>query len=98
MRSSRLRIEKNLTQVGQELTRLREELRILAEQRAQVDDEAEDARLRSLVSETPLAGKEYRESSKTAVAFRKDEAVKLARVQQLEQRQDELLEKLFSTK
>ena len=94
MFSSRSRIEKSLIQVGQELGRLREELRVLAEQRAQVDDEAEDARLRSLVSETPLAAKEYRDSSKTSVAFRNDEAVKLARVQFLEQRQDDLLDKL----
>ena len=98
MFSSRSRIEKSLTQIGQELGRLREELRVLAEQRAQVDDEAEDARLRALVSETPLAAKEYRDSSKTSVAFRKDEAVKLSRVGYLEQRQDELLDKLTSTK
>ncbi|MEZ5343417.1 MAG: hypothetical protein R2706_18865 [Acidimicrobiales bacterium] len=91
---SKARIEKNLRRNGSELSRLREELRILAEQRVQLDEEAEDARLRSIVSDDRAAPGEFRESAKTAAAFKNDFEAKTARVAKLESRQDELLDKL----
>jgi hypothetical protein len=42
-----------------------EELRVIDEQFAQLSDEADDTRLRSLVSETPLADREFGAHSAT---------------------------------
>lgn len=93
--NSRSRTKKRLAQVSNEIARLKEELRILTEQMVQVDDEASDARLRSLVSETPLAASEHRSASRTAEAFRRDHQVKSERLVFLERRQDELLDQLL---
>ena len=65
-------IEKKLTALSRELQALREELGVVEEQLIQVADEAEDSRLRSMVSETPLASHEHRESAKAAAAVRRD--------------------------
>ncbi|MGB5757666.1 MAG: hypothetical protein WBM50_12195 [Acidimicrobiales bacterium] len=87
-------IEKKLTAVSSELRTLRDELGILEEQLIQVSDEAEDLRLRSLVSETPLAVQEQRESAKAVAAVKRDRESKLKRLQKLERKQDELLDQL----
>lgn len=87
-------IEKKLTAVSRELRHLREELGVVEEQLIQVADEAEDSRLRSLVSETPLAAQEQRESAKAVAAVKRDRDAKLKRLQKLERKQDELLDQL----
>ncbi len=56
---SRASIERRLTDLSKELAAAREELRVLDEQIAHFADSADDARLRALVSETPLAGREH---------------------------------------
>lgn len=91
-------IEKKLTAVSRELRTLREELGVVEEQLIQVSDEAEDSRLRSLVSETPLAAEEQRESAKAVAAVKRDRDAKLKRLQGLEQKQDVLLDRLSATK
>ena len=58
-------LERRIRDVHARLVRAREELAVLDEQLAVVADAAEDARLRSLVSETPLATHEYAEASGT---------------------------------
>ena len=90
-------IEKRLTAVSRELRLLREELGVLDEQLLQVSDEAEDARLRSLVSETPLAAADHREASKSVSAVRRDREAKLKRLAKLERKQADLLD-TFSAK
>ena len=87
-------IEKKLTAISRELRCLREELGVIEEQLVQVADEAEDSRLRSLVSETPLAAHEQQESAKAVAAVRRDRDAKLKRLRKLELRQDELLDRL----
>lgn len=87
-------IEKKLTSVSRELKTLREELGILDEQLIQVSDEAEDSRLRALVSETPLAAEEQRESAKAVAAVKRDRDSKMKRLQKLESKQDDLLDQL----
>ena len=54
-------LERRIRDVHDRLVRARQELAVLDEQLAVVADEAEEARLRSLVSETPLAAHEYAE-------------------------------------
>ncbi len=92
---SRSRVEKKLRQAGNEVDRLTEDLRVLTEQRSQLADEAEDARLRSIVSDDPAASGEYSESSKTERAFTKDYDAKSDRLAKLRKRQDELLDELM---
>ncbi len=87
-------IEKRLTSVATELRSIREELGVLDEQLQQVSDEAEDTRLRALVSETPLAAQEHREAAKAAAALNRERDAKLARLAKLERKQDELLDRL----
>ncbi len=88
-------IENKLTAVSRELTKLREEIGVLDEQLIQVTDEAEDSRLRSLVSETPLAAHEQRETAKAVAAVKRDREGKMKRLRKLERKQDDLLDRLI---
>ena len=65
----RFLLERRIRDVHTRLVRAREELAVLDEQLAVVADEAEEARLRSLVSETPLAAHEYAEVKRHADAM-----------------------------
>ena len=67
---------------------------MLEEQHDQLADEADDSRLRSLVSETPLADCEFRETQRHADAFARRRAELIAAITALERRQDELLDRL----
>jgi len=73
------------------LVRAREELAVLDEQLAVVMESADEARVRSLVSETPLAAHEHNEAARHANAMAKARAVLAVAVSDLERRQDELL-------
>lgn len=87
-------IERRLRETSDRLRRLREELRIVDEQLAHLSDEADDLGLRALVSETPGASVEYREARLHADAMRAHREQVAAGIQELEARQDQLLEKL----
>ncbi|MEM8925343.1 MAG: hypothetical protein AAGD35_17710 [Actinomycetota bacterium] len=91
---SRAKIERKLRNLSQELSTLRNELRVIDEQLQYVVGEADDARLRSLVSETPLAAQEHREAAKTVNGVRKDREARVKRMAKLEERQDALLDEL----
>ena len=90
-------VERRLTDVGTQLKELRRELAVTDEQLAQLSDEAEDARLRSLVSETPLAEREHREASRHAEAMQRHRGEVMSDIVRLEALQDELLDKLLDT-
>jgi hypothetical protein len=87
-------VERRLSGVGQRLRSLREELAIIDEQLAQLDDEADDARIRSLVSETPLAEREHHDAERHAAAMAARRQEVLVSIAELEQRQDALLDEL----
>jgi len=91
---SRASIERRLVDNGEELKRLRSELAVADEQLAHLADEAEDSRLRALVSETPLADREHREAEKHASAMRRHREEVAAAIDRLEQTQDDLLDDL----
>jgi len=74
--------------------RVREELAVLDEQLVVLNDAAEDARIRSLVSETPLAGHDYADAQRSADAANRGRAALVAMIDEMERRQDELLGKL----
>jgi hypothetical protein len=82
--------------VSDRLKALRDELSIADEQLSHFADEADDARLRALVSETPLAEREHREAAAHADAMRRHRAGVLASIEQLERAQDELLDRLVA--
>jgi hypothetical protein len=87
----RFLVERRLRDVHVRLLRARQELAVLDEQLAVVAEEAEDARIRSLVAETPLAAHEYTEVQRHVDAMSRARATLSATVQGLERRRDELL-------
>src|SRR2546423_15638934 len=88
---SRSLIERRLSEVHERLRRAREELTVIDEQLAALADTADDARIRSLVSETPLATREYQEAQRQADAMARSKAAVLASLTVLERSQNELL-------
>ncbi len=93
---SRNRVERRLSDIGARLRALRDELRIGQEQLDQVADEAEDARVRALVSETPLAEREHREAHRSAESLGRHLAGVKVEIAKLEVQQDELLDQLVA--
>jgi hypothetical protein len=93
---SRSLIERRLTELGGRLKELRKELAIIDEQLAHLGDSADDAHLRALVSETPLADHEAREAQRhaDAMARQRDEVVSI--IARLEADQDILLDRLVA--
>ncbi|HLH27313.1 MAG TPA: hypothetical protein VKW77_00275 [Acidimicrobiales bacterium] len=91
---SRRLIERRLTEVHRRLRRAREELAVIDEQAAALADAADEARLRSLVSETPLAEVEHRDAQRHADAMARSRAAVLQSIAELERAQDELLDRL----
>jgi hypothetical protein len=91
---SRALLERRLTEISDRLRESRRELSVADEQLAHLTDTADEARLRSLVSETPIAEQEHREASRHAEAMSRHRAAVAARIEQLERTQDELLDRL----
>ncbi len=76
---------------------LQRDLSVADEQLAHLVEEAEEARLRALVSETPLAEQAHHEAERHADAMRRHHADLLAELRQLETAQDDLLDRLVAT-
>ncbi|MBV8692177.1 MAG: hypothetical protein JOZ37_02230 [Actinobacteria bacterium] len=91
---SRSLIERRLTEVTERLKRARQELAVLDEQLAALSEAADDARIRALVSETPLADKEHHEAQRHADAMGRSRAAVLSAIAELQRAQDELLDRL----
>ena len=93
---SRWLVERKLSESAERLKALRVELRVADEQLAFLTDAADDARLRAMVSETPMADREHREAQKHANAMARHRTGLVAQVQDLERAQDELLDRLVA--
>jgi hypothetical protein len=87
-------VERRLSEVAERLRELRGELAVTDEQLAHLAEQADDARLRALVSETPLAGQEHRDAQRHADAMSRHRADVVSSIERLEQTQDELLDRL----
>jgi hypothetical protein len=87
-------LERRLIDVSDRLKRLRAELAVADEQCAFFEAEAEDARLRSLVSETPVADAEAREVRRHADAQTRQRDTLRRAVCELESEQDALLDRM----
>jgi hypothetical protein len=94
---SKALIERRLSESSDRLREARRELEVVDEQLAHLQRDAEEARLRSLVSETPLAEHEHREAARHADAMARQRAVVIQEIERLERMQDELLDRLIAT-
>lgn len=87
-------VEKRLTEVREEVRRLRETLRVLDEQVVYQQGVAEDATTRAAVAGTPLADRDRREAVEDLRRLRRHRDESAARVDELLSEQDTLLERL----
>ena len=89
-------IERRLRDVSDRLKAVSRDVAVAQEQLAHLDEEADEARLRALVSETPVSEQEHREAQRHADAMRRHHEDLLAQLRQLETAQDELLDRLVA--
>lgn len=90
----REQLEQRLLDVHARLVRARQELAVTEEQLDVFLETAEETRIRSLVSETPLADHEWQEAQRHADAMLRARDAASERVAELERVQDDLLGKL----
>ena len=93
---SRSVLERKLSELTVRLRALREEIRIADEQLLALAEDADDARLRALVSETPLAEHEHAEAQKHADAMERHLAALRTELADAERSQDDLLDRLIA--
>ena len=86
--------KRHLEDVQRRLMGARESLRVLEEQVTVWNEALDDARIRSLVSETPLVTAEYNELSKHVVAANAEMIRRSNEVQSLAAERDRLLREL----
>jgi len=87
-------LQRRLVDVSERLKRLRAELAVTEEQLAFLEDEADDARLRALVAETPLGEVEARDARRHADALRRHRDALNRSVAELVREQDALLDRM----
>lgn len=90
-----MRTERRLANVSERLTVARRDLDIASEQLAFQLDVAEEARVKMLVSSTPLAEREHRDRRDDLERVRRHHQERLAEVQELTAEQDRLFERLI---
>ena len=90
----RASVERRLSDAHAQLVRARAELAVLEEQILVVNEIADDTRIRALVAETPVAAKEHDEASRHASVMLQTRDSLVNRITELEQRQDELIDRL----
>jgi uncharacterized protein (DUF3084 family) len=94
---TRAMLERRLSEISVQLRDLRHELAVADEQLDQLAGEADDARIRSLASETPLAEREHREAARHAEAMARHRDHVVTDMTRLEEQLDELLDRLNDT-
>ncbi|HKY15343.1 MAG TPA: hypothetical protein VJM33_10505 [Microthrixaceae bacterium] len=87
-------LERRLRSVSRRLVDLRAEAAVADEHLAHFNDDADDARIRALVSETPVADADHRAAARSASAMARHRADLADTIARLELEQDELLDKL----
>lgn len=87
-------IERRLFDLAKRLRKATEELAVVEEQLQALNEAADEARIRSLVSETPLAHKEHTEAQRHADAMARSRSTLMASIADMRRAQDELLDKL----
>lgn len=91
---SRSVVERRLVEVNRRLKEAREELVVLDHQMAALADDADEARVRALVSDSPMAQREHREAQKHVDAMVRSRSAIVAAIAAHEHAVDELLDQL----
>jgi hypothetical protein len=91
---SRSILQRRLVDVAERLKRVRAELAVAQEQQRFLEEECEEARLRSLVSETPLAEAEAREARRHVDAMIRHPQALECSLAELLGEQDALLDRM----
>ncbi len=91
-------IEEHLAEINARLDKERDELRIIEEQVVFQMDVVEEAKTRMLVSETPLADREYRVARDDYERMVKQREVISADIAELQREQDKLLDRMLGIK
>jgi hypothetical protein len=87
-------LQRRLVDVTERLKTVRAELAVTEEQLAFLEEEADEARLRALVSETPLGDIEARDARRHADALARQREALLRSVAELVREQDRLLDRM----
>ena len=93
-----MRIQKNLSDLSDELTRAREDLRIVEEQLLFQSDVVEEAKTRMLVSETPIADREFRIARDDLDRLQREREKLIAAIGELRGEQDRLLDRMLGSR
>ena len=91
---SRASIERRLLDISDRIKQASAELAVTDEQLAFLDEEAEDARLRAIVAETPLEVATANEAARHADALRRHRDALVRSIGELRTEQDELLDRM----
>ncbi|MEO6121568.1 MAG: hypothetical protein ABIW46_07560 [Acidimicrobiales bacterium] len=91
-------VERRLARVTSRLQAARAEVTVLDEQLAVLAGDADDARVRALVSEAPLDGQEYRQAQRHADRMAASRAALVATMADLEATVDDLLARLVPSR
>ncbi|MGH9024877.1 MAG: hypothetical protein ACRDWD_01995 [Acidimicrobiia bacterium] len=91
-------VERRLVDVSERLKRLRADLGVTEEHLVFMEDEADDARLRALVAETPLGEADAREARRHADALGRQRDSLARTIFELEREQDSLLDRLAAAR
>jgi chromosome segregation ATPase len=87
-------LQRRLVDASDRLKRLRAELSVTVEQLAFLEDEAEDARLRALIAETPLTDAEARDARRHADTLARHRDTLVVSIARLEREQNALLDQM----
>jgi predicted nucleic acid-binding Zn-ribbon protein len=91
-----MNITQRLSVLSAEIAEEQTQLRILEEQISFQSEVADDARIRALVSETPLADRESRDASDDLARLVRSRDDSLSRLMELRGEQDALLERMLA--
>jgi hypothetical protein len=94
--SSPMQIDRSMTELGGRLARARADLRILEEHVLFQLDVLEEAKTRMLVSETPVADREFRIARDDYDRLERQRAEVAERIAELQREQDRLLDGLLN--
>ena len=87
--------DRKLKSLTEEIKKLGEELRVSNEQLAFLDEVADEAKVKMLVEESPLAKRNYQEAASDLERHKRNQDQIEKRIKELRQEQDNLLEKLY---
>jgi hypothetical protein len=92
-----MNIERSLAEIGDRIGRAREDLRIVEEQVLFQMDVVEEAKTRMLVSETPLADREFRIARDDLERLESQRTEVTTEITELQREQDRLLDRMLGS-